>query len=126
MTKNEIDKIVEQMKMGVDLDIAVHSVGLSLSEVYEWLERGKIEESKIAAGMKAERAEAKHLAFWKEIKQARALSIAAVQMTIRGAMTDDWKAAAWWLEKNMPEKYGKQANQFGELSNQMKELEAGE
>lgn len=126
MTKNEIDKIIEAIQLGVDMEIAVHAVGASMSEVFHWLERGKTEEAKIAAGIAVTKTEAKYLTFWKSVKKARAVSIAQVQMNLRNATIDDWKAAAWWLEKTMPEKYGKQAEQIAQLNNQMKELEENE
>lgn len=126
LTKVEIDKITESMRLGVDLEIATHAVGANLSEVFEWLERGKIEESKLSNGHKADRAEAKYLSFWKAVKTARASAIAQVQMNIRAAIADDWKAGAWWLEKQMPEKYGKNAGQFNELQTQLKEIEQHE
>lgn len=126
MTKNEIDSIVKAVQLGVDLEIAVHAAGMSMSEVFHWLERGKVEEAKIAAGAKANRTEAKFLIFWRAIKQSRAKSIAQIQMNIRNAAIDDWKAAAWWLEKTMPEKYGKQAEQLEQLHDQMREIESDE
>lgn len=126
MTKTETEKIIEAIKLGVDLEIAVHAVGVSMSEAFHWLERGKTEDAKMAAGMKANRAETKFLTFWKEVTQARATSIAQVQMNMRRATIDDWKAAAWWLEKTMPEKYGKNAEQLTQVAEQMKELEADE
>jgi hypothetical protein len=126
VTKTEIDKIIEAIQLGVDMEIAVHAVGASMSEVFHWLERGKTEEAKIAAEMGATKTEAKYLNFWKAVRKARASSIAAVQMNIRNATIDDWKAAAWWLEKTMPEKYSKNAERLTQISEQMKELENNE
>lgn len=123
INKNDIDTIITALQGGCDLEIAVHAQGLSLSEVYEWLERGKNEEAKIAAGMKAVKTEAKFLSFWKQTKQARAVAIASVQMNIFAATREDWKASAWWLEKTMPEKYGKNAEQLPQ-QDQLKEIES--
>jgi hypothetical protein len=121
--KKDIDTIITALQEGCDLEIAVHAQSLSLSEVYEWLERGKNEEAKIVAGMTAVKSEAKFLAFWKQTKQARAISIASVQMSAFQATKEDWKAAAWWLEKTMPEKYSKNAEQLPQQE-QSKEIES--
>lgn len=70
--------------------------GISVSLLYEWLERGR---------------KAKHgpyLEFLEAVKKAEADAIVASVGRIRQAAGEKWQAAAWWLERKVPAQWGRQ------------------
>lgn len=122
----EIQTLLGALKTGVDIDIAAHLSGLSMSIVYTWLEIGKIEEEKEELGEKLLKEKASYLEFWKLVRMARSEAIMRAQVVITNAAQEDWKAAAWWLDRKVPESYGKlsERNRIKELEDKLKELEA--
>jgi hypothetical protein len=114
MTAQDTDKqasLLAAIRGGSDLETACHFATLSVSQVYRWLERGKIESERIAAGGKPTKAEESFVTFWDELKKARADAVIRnVSQVQKAAQDGTWKAAAWWLERTMPDVYGKPAN----------------
>jgi len=45
--------------------------------------------------------------YFKEIMQARAFAEADNVLVIRNASRDTWQAAAWWLERTFPDRWGR-------------------
>lgn len=125
----KITNLLAAVRSGTDLDTSCHFAGLSNSQVYRWLERGKIESERIEAGHEPTDAEAEFLNFWDELKKARASAITRnVAHIQKAAQEGTWKAAAWWLERTVPEVYGTKNQRqapavSGETSN---ELTSGE
>lgn len=110
--QDKIQQLLTALRSGVDLDTACHFAALSNAQVYRWLERGKVESERIEAGSTARESEAEFLQFWDELKKARADAIVRNVSTIQKAAQDTWKAAAWWLERTVPDVYGtRQARQ---------------
>jgi hypothetical protein len=107
--KENITQLLAAIRGGSDLDTACHFAGLSTNQVYRWLERGKIESERIESGKKPVVAEKDFVAFWNDLKKARADAIVRNVSVIQKAGQENWKAAAWWLERTMPEKYGKRS-----------------
>lgn len=108
ITQEQIDSLCSAIKSGSDLDTASHFAGISNQLVYRWLEFGKIESERIVAGGKPLKGEAKYLAFWDDLKKARADAVVRnVAFIQKAAQEGNWQAAAWWLERAVPEHYGK-------------------
>lgn len=111
MTPVESEKIVNLLaaiRGGSDLETACHFAVLGIAQVYRWLERGKIESERIEAGHDAIPAEAAYATFWDDLKKSRADAIVRnVSQIQKAAQEGTWKAAAWWLERTVPDVYGK-------------------
>lgn len=111
ITKEQIEALCSAMRSGSDLDTSCHYAGISNQLVYRWLELGKLESERINAGEDPLESEAKFLSFWDELKKARADAVVRNVAFIQKAAQDgNWQAAAWWLERTVPEQYGKKSN----------------
>lgn len=111
ITTEQIESLCSAIRSGSDLDTSCHFAGISNQLVYRWLEFGKLESERINAGGKPLKAEAKYLAFWDDLKKARADAVVRnVAFIQKAAQEGNWQAAAWWLERTVPESYGKKSN----------------
>lgn len=104
----DIQAMLQAIRNGSDLNTASHWAGLSNIEVFTWLEKGK--QAQAINSKKPE--DAFYIELWKELTKARADAIVRnVTHIQKAAQTGDWKAAAWWLERTIPETYGKNPTQ---------------
>lgn len=105
-----IEKLTQALRSGNDIETASHFAGTSVTNVYRWLEIGKIEAEKLAMGENLEPANSSYLEFWEELRKARADAIVRNVAYIQtAAKNGSWQAAAWWLERAVPESYSKTA-----------------
>lgn len=110
----QIEQLIATVRKGVNLATAIHASALSTTEVYGWMQRGRLEEERLQNNprAKAKKSEEACVGIWKELRAAKAESIAAMELAIvRAANEGEWKASAWWLERNYPELYGKSAQE---------------
>lgn len=110
----DIENLLNAVRGGSDLDTACHYAGLSTAQVLLWLERGKIEQENIAAGLTSAtegNSEMEYVNFWNELSKARADAVVRnVTLIQKAAQDGSWQAAAWWLERAMPSAYGRSKN----------------
>lgn len=110
MDQEATKKLVLAIRSGTDLETSCHYAGLAVATVYKNLERGKIEAQRVERGENPSKDEAEYLAFWKDLTSARAdavvRNVAAIQQAASGG---SWQAAAWWLERSVPDTYSKTA-----------------
>lgn len=112
ITEAQVDALTGAVKSGADLDTACHFAGISVPVCYRVLERGKLEAERLEAGEAPDTSEASSLAFWEALRRARAEAVVRNVAQIQKAAQDgQWQAAAWWLERTVPETYGKQRPQ---------------
>lgn len=98
-------KIVELIEEGQFAEIAANCVGISERTFYNCLKRGKNEEH------------GPFFQFFQAIEQASAKSEVEALDIIWIASERDWRAAAWYLERRFPKKWGKrQRNEVSDLS----------
>jgi len=81
------------------IETACAHVGLGLSTFYRWMERGE----KANTGIYKE--------FWEAVQKARASAIVRNVALIQQAAQENWQAAAWWLERSQPDKWGRRVSQ---------------
>jgi hypothetical protein len=105
------DRIVQALDAGAFFDDACAFAGVSRSAAYEWLARGKA-----AREEQDERGEAHELSandrlyldFADAVEKTRATVVVRNLAIIRSAAQDGtWQAAAWYLERTQPGKYGR-------------------
>lgn len=127
MDIRKINQLLDLIKVGVDLDVACSVSELNYNLVLSWLEQGKIEEERLILNPDSEpHVDAKkYYLFYKSLKSAKASVIAAVQSSVFAAAKEDWRAAAWYLDKEMPQKYGSIQTQeaLKQIEDRLKEIE---
>ena len=108
MKPEALDQLKQALRSGNDIETASHFSGISVSNVYRWLELGKHEAERVAVGQKPNPENKMFLEFWEELRRARAEAIVRNVAYIQTAAKDgSWQAAAWWLERTVPETYSR-------------------
>lgn len=80
-------KIIEAIRAGNYIETSAHLGGIGISTLYEWRD--------------------KYPKFAEAIEKARAEAEAASVALVQSAAIENWQAAAWWLERSFPDKYGR-------------------
>lgn len=106
--EESLQKMTAALRNGNDIETAAHYAGQTLAVVYRWLELGKYEAERVAAGMMSDPHKQEYLEFWEELRRARAEAIVRnVAYVQTAAKNGSWQAAAWWLERTVPETYSR-------------------
>ncbi len=99
LSKSVIEKIIRAIHMGCFIDTAAASAGIGRSTFHEWLRRGeddiKNKKRTLASDLKVQYDAASATA------EHRMLEI------IDKAAKNDWKAAAWKLERKWPDRWAR-------------------
>ena len=109
---------MQALNAGAFFDDACSYANVSRSAAYEWLAKGKdaraiMEEHEPAEGiagdtLKLTKNEQIYMDFADAVERARAGVTVRSLVLIRQAMEGgSWQAAAWYLERTMPQKYGR-------------------
>ncbi len=100
--------IVEALREGHYMDDAAHLAGITDRTAYNWIARGRTADELQEQGIEPAAEELKYLRFFHAVKEARADAVRANLRVIRTAAQDgQWQAAAWYLERTNPQKWGK-------------------
>ena len=104
------DELINLIVLGVPVSKAVGMVNLAESTFYHWMSRGMIERDRLATipDAKPKPEEKIYLNFLESLTRARNEAIAKkVAVVSSAASQGDWKASAWWLERQVPEEFGR-------------------
>lgn len=108
LTPEVQDKIVEALKHGNYQDAAAAYAGISESTFHNWMNRGREEARRIADGEKANPKETIYLELLEAVEKARSeAEVRNVMYIQRAAQEGTWQAAAWFLERSHPRKWGR-------------------
>lgn len=111
INEQSFEALKSALRSGNDIETAAHYAGVSIANVYRWLEVGKFESEKVSAGEEVTPENAPYLEFWEELRKARADAIVRnVAYVQTAAKNGSWQAAAWWLERTVPEQYSRTKN----------------
>lgn len=91
-------ELCNHIKKGIPIIYSCKLVGITRATYYNWYNKGTSARS------------GKFKEFVKEVEKAKAIAISNSVETILTASTDDWKAAAWYLERIAPKEFGKKDN----------------
>lgn len=106
MDEQQVKRLVDALRGGADIETASAFAGIPLAQVSELVARGQMEHERIEAGLAPDEGNASALSLWRETYKARADAVVrAIAQIQKAAQQGDWKAAAWWLERVMPETY---------------------
>lgn len=87
-------RLVDLIRAGNSLETAATACGIHRTSLHRWLRHGKAQQR------------GRYFRFFEAIEKAQAEAEARDVALIAKAATEDWKAAAWRLERRFPRKYG--------------------
>lgn len=103
-----IKRLIEALRSGNYIDDACNYAGIAESTYYLWMDRGRQEKARIDAGQPADPTEAAWLDIYSEVQRARSEAVVRnVHLIQAAARGGTWQAAAWWLERTRPDKFGR-------------------
>lgn len=92
------DKIVTAVASGVFQDIAARYAGIDPATFYRWMEKG----------MDPDQPDPRYGEFREAIETAKAQSeVRSVALINAAAQRGTWQAAAWYLERSYPQRWGR-------------------
>lgn len=95
LNKELIEEAERLVKSGQD-DIDVYNyLGISHETWYRWLREGENNKNRLTRE------------FYETIKKAKASAVIRNVTIIQNSAQETWQAAAWWLERKYPERFGK-------------------
>ena len=104
------EELINLIVLGLPVNKAVAMVNIAESTFYKWMSRGMVERDRLATipDAKPKPEEKIYLEFLESLTRARAEAIAKkVAVVSSAASQGDWKASAWWLERQVPEEFGR-------------------
>ena len=102
--------LLDYIRIGTPVRKAVAASGVAEKTFYNWMSRGLAERERqaLVPDAKENPTEVIFLQFLQRVEQARAEAIAKkVAVIAKSGNEGDWRAAAWWLERQVPEDFGK-------------------
>lgn len=141
-------KLIEATKIGAPMNAAAAYCGISVRAFEDWMRRGHTEQGRRDDGEEPDPVEQKYLDLYLRIIEARAhASVASVGLirksAVGGQVTEtttrkyrdtngevvtettekrtagDWRAAAWWLERQQRSDFGKETKVTAEVSGEI-------
>ena len=108
LTSDVQEKIVQALGAGNYQEAAASFAGISKATFFAWLDRGRIERTRLEEGEKPRKAESIYLDFVDAVENARAQAQVRHVANITKAGADGtWQASAWWLERSYPQQWGR-------------------
>lgn len=91
--------IVENITNGNYLAVAAQCAGINKSTHCRWMDKGR---NDLARGETTIYSD-----YFEKVTTARAVAESANVFVIKNATHDNWQAAAWWLERTFPDRWGR-------------------
>lgn len=132
LTPDVQQRIVDAIRGGNYQETAAAAGGISDRSLYGWMQRGRLEDERVADGRRPRTSEAPFLQFFHAVTRARAeteaRNVAQLERSAGGGAVlerrtitradgttevieklapPDWRANAWWLERSFPKKWGR-------------------
>lgn len=98
-------RIVAALRAGNYADAAASSGGIAKATYYDWLTRGRAELEHREEGGRPRAREQPYVEFLEAVGRASADAEVHAVAILRKAMPDDWRAAAWYLERRYPDRW---------------------
>jgi hypothetical protein len=90
------DQLVAMLKVGNYVAVACRAVGISRQTYHDWMTRGE-----------ADGADPEFREFRRRVEKARAEAEVRAVARIARAQEESWQAAAWMLERQHPDRWGR-------------------
>lgn len=98
LTPEVQEEILRGIRAGAYPEVAAQRVGVSRTAFYEWMQRGRQAREAGEADLYADFADA--------VEQAKGHAETKAVAVVLKAADKSWRAAAWWLERTRPRRYG--------------------
>jgi transposase len=115
MTEETQEKILGSIRLGLSVKDAMKIQGLSERSFYNWIKRGSDEFERLERDSDAipNPSEVEFLQFFQSVERAKSEAAGLHVATVaNAAKRGDWRASAWWLERQRPDEFGKDAPTF--------------
>jgi hypothetical protein len=93
-------RIIQALEAGNYFETACGYAGITSRTGYGWLEKGREETSGI------------YFQFFQAVEKATSQAELKNVAIIQRAAMDTWQAAAWWLERRAPDRWGRQRQEI--------------
>ena len=103
LTPAVLERIVQAVKAGLTYEVAAQAAGVDRATFYRWKARGEHDQH------------GPYRDLCDVLKKAEAEAEAHMLGIIRDAAPTQWQAAAWFLERRYPERYGRRDRTTVEL-----------
>ena len=101
-------RITEALAQGNYIETAARYAGVTPQVFYKWMNRGNAERQAIAEGEEAREGEAIYVDFVEAVEKARSQAeMRNVGLIQKAAVDGTWQAAAWFLERSYPRRWGR-------------------
>jgi transposase-like protein len=108
LTPETQQAIINALNSGNWLETAAHYAGIASATLYNWLDRGRIERERIDADEEPYESESAYVEFLEAVEKARSQAqVRAVGLIQKAAIDGTWQAAAWFLERSDPQRWGR-------------------
>ena len=104
------EALLDYIRLGIPVRKAVTTVGIAEKTFYNWMTRGIDERERLATvpNAKSNPIEVVYLQFLQSVERARGEAVTKKVAVISKAGNEgDWRAAAWWLERQAADEFGK-------------------
>lgn len=91
LTPERAEALIELLRDGVYVETACAACGVGTSTFYRWMTIDR----------------EPYVEFRDAVKKAEAEAETRAVEVVRNAATTSWQAAAWWLERKFPERWGR-------------------
>lgn len=111
LTDELFRKFIELFLAGSFREPACHELGIGYTTFSRWMNRGRREPDSIYGEFRL------------AVGAAEARSQNRMLSRIQAASLEDWKAAAWMLERKYPRRYGPKGGEYGEMKKKAERAE---
>ena len=102
-----MERVAEATRAGLSASAIADYAGIGRSTFFEWMRRGREAGEALDAGLSIESSEHPFLDFVDEFRRVQATTeVEALAVIGRAADGGNWRAAAWYLERAHPDKWG--------------------
>lgn len=111
LTPESKEKILGSIRLGMPVKDAMKMQGLSERSFYHWIKRGADEFDRLERDPYAvpNESEIEFLQFFQSVERAKSEAVGVHVATVtNAAKSGDWRASAWWLERQRRDEFGKE------------------
>ena len=102
------ENIIQALRGGNYLDDAARYAGVAERTVYQWIQKGRQAREALEEGVEPTANELLYIQFAQAVEKARSDAVVRNLTIIQKAANDgQWQAAAWYLERTNPKKWGR-------------------
>lgn len=108
LTPETHEKVINAIRAGNYLETAAEYGGVTRQTLWNWMQRGEAEKARVAEDGRRSvtKDERPYVNFFHAVTRARAEAETRNVALIQQASHEDWRAAAWFLERSFQKRWG--------------------